>query len=51
VLLVEQNVALALEIAARAYVLQQGSVVLAGPARDLVGDRRVTNAHLGTEVS
>jgi branched-chain amino acid transport system ATP-binding protein len=51
VLLVEQNVALALEIAARAYVLQQGSVVLAGAARDLADDQRVTDAYLGTEIS
>jgi branched-chain amino acid transport system ATP-binding protein len=51
VLLVEQNVALALEIAARAYVLQQGSVVLSGAARDLATDQRVTDAYLGAEVS
>lgn len=51
VLLVEQNVALALEIASRAYVLQQGSVVLIGAAHDLANDHRVTEAYLGAEVS
>jgi branched-chain amino acid transport system ATP-binding protein len=50
VLLVEQNVALALEIAARAYVLQQGGVVLSGDARRLGNDPRVTEAYLGAEV-
>ena len=47
VLLVEQNVALALEIASRAYVLQQGSVVLSGPASSLEGDSRLSDAYLG----
>jgi branched-chain amino acid transport system ATP-binding protein len=47
VLLVEQNVKLALEIAARAYVLQQGSVVLAGPSASLADDQRLSDAYLG----
>lgn len=47
VLLVEQNVSLALEIASRAYVLQQGSVVLSGPSASLVGDPRLADAYLG----
>lgn len=47
VLLVEQNVALALEIAARAYVLQQGRLVLSGAAHDLTTDDRLTEAYLG----
>ncbi len=34
VLLVEQNVAMALDIATRAYVLEQGCIVAAGDARD-----------------
>lgn len=47
VLLVEQNVKLALEIAARAYVLQQGSVVLSGDSSSLVNDQRLSDAYLG----
>ncbi len=47
VLLVEQNVSLALEIASRAYVLQQGSVVLSGPSASLVDDSRLSDAYLG----
>lgn len=48
VLLVEQNVTLALEITQRAYVLQQGGVVLADASAQLVGDQRVVDAYLGT---
>jgi branched-chain amino acid transport system ATP-binding protein len=48
VLLVEQNVTLALEAASRAYVLAQGSVALDGRAEDLADDDRVTAAYLGT---
>lgn len=47
VVLVEQNVALALELASRAYVLQQGRVVLSGDARALEQDERVAAAYLG----
>lgn len=47
VLLVEQNVSLALEISARAYVLQQGSIVLSGDASTLAEDPRVADAYLG----
>src|ERR1700754_2537489 len=38
ILLVEQNVELALEIADRAYVLDQGTVVHHASARDLLAD-------------
>jgi branched-chain amino acid transport system ATP-binding protein len=41
VLLVEQNVDLALDIADRAYVLDQGSVVYHGPARALLADNEI----------
>jgi len=34
ILLVEQNANMALSIASRAYVLETGTVVLAGPARN-----------------
>jgi len=47
VLLVEQNVAAALAIAARAYVLEQGRIVASGPARELAQDPRIREAYLG----
>jgi branched-chain amino acid transport system ATP-binding protein len=47
VLLVEQNVAAALAIAARAYVLEQGRIVASGPARELAEDPRIREAYLG----
>jgi branched-chain amino acid transport system ATP-binding protein len=47
VLLVEQRLAEALEIADRAYVLQTGRVVMSGPARDIAADGAVRRAYLG----
>ncbi|MBV8411202.1 MAG: ABC transporter ATP-binding protein [Alphaproteobacteria bacterium] len=47
VLLVEQNTVLALEVAKRAYVIENGAIVLDGPARDLARHRRVREAYLG----
>lgn len=47
VLLVEQDVGLALSVAGRAYVLATGRVVLSGDAADLRGDSRVETAYLG----
>jgi len=47
VLVVEQNTALALEAADRAYVLENGRVVIEGRAADLVSDPRVKEAYLG----
>ena len=47
VLLVEQNVAAALAIAARAYVLEQGRIVASGPAGELAQDPRIREAYLG----
>lgn len=47
VLLVEQNVTLAFEITHRAYVLQQGEVVLSGASGELADDPRVVAAYLG----
>jgi branched-chain amino acid transport system ATP-binding protein len=46
-LLVEQNAHLALEVASRAYVLEQGSIVAEGPAAALRQDARVMAAYLG----
>ena len=47
ILLVEQNAYLALTIAHRGYVLQTGSIVLAGPAADLQANAEVKRAYLG----
>jgi len=47
ILLVEQRLAEALEIADRAYVLQTGRVVMSGPARDIAADADVRRAYLG----
>ena len=47
VLLVEQNVRRALTLAHRAVVLENGRVVLAGPARELLADERLKKAYLG----
>ncbi len=47
VLLVEQRLAEALELADRAYVLQTGRIVLEGPAREVARDEGVRRAYLG----
>jgi branched-chain amino acid transport system ATP-binding protein len=47
VLLVEQNMAQALEVAARAYVMQSGRVVLSGEAAELAASDEVRKAYLG----
>ena len=47
VLLVEQNVVEALELADRAYVLDQGHIVLDGPAPVLASDPQVREAYMG----
>jgi branched-chain amino acid transport system ATP-binding protein len=47
VLLVEQNSAMALEIASRAYVLDVGAITLSGTAESLARDPRVRAAYLG----
>ena len=46
-LLVEQNAHMALKIAHRGYVLENGRMVLEGPAADLAQDPRVKEAYLG----
>jgi branched-chain amino acid transport system ATP-binding protein len=46
-LLVEQNAAMALELADSAYLLETGRVVLAGSAQDLKRDDAVRRAYLG----
>jgi branched-chain amino acid transport system ATP-binding protein len=47
ILLVEQNAAMALELAHRAYVLETGRVVLTGNAAELRNDPAVRRAYLG----
>ena len=47
VVLVEQNAAMALKIAHRAYVLEVGSVGLEGPASDLAARHEVRERYLG----
>ena len=47
VLLVEQNAAMALEVASRAYVLEQGAIALEGSAEALQADEAVRKAYLG----
>jgi branched-chain amino acid transport system ATP-binding protein len=47
ILLVEQNVAVSLKLASRAYVLENGRVVLSGPGAELLHDEGVRRAYLG----
>jgi branched-chain amino acid transport system ATP-binding protein len=47
ILLVEQNAQAALHIARYGYVLETGSVVIEGPAADLLADEKVRQAYLG----
>lgn len=47
VLLVEQDIHLALEHADRGYVMETGRIVLSGPARDLLDNQDVQRAYLG----
>lgn len=47
ILLVEQNVELALEVASRGYVLEAGSVTLEGSAAELHANPAVVTAYLG----
>jgi branched-chain amino acid transport system ATP-binding protein len=47
ILLVEQNVAVSLKISNRAYVLENGRIVMSGPGEALLHDDRVRQAYLG----
>ena len=47
ILLVEQNARMALSIADRAYVLENGAISMSGPAHELAEDDRVRKAYLG----
>ncbi len=48
VLLIEQNASMALSISDRGYVLENGSIVLTGPGKDLLVNDDVKKAYLGT---
>jgi branched-chain amino acid transport system ATP-binding protein len=48
VFMVEQNAHLALQIADYGYVMQTGSIVLSGPASQLLRDPRIRDAYLGS---
>ena len=45
--LVEQNVAVSLKLASRAYVLENGRITLTGTGAELLADDRVRKAYLG----
>jgi len=47
ILLVEQNVQMALAVSDYGYVLSEGKVILEGPARQLIKDKHVRSAYLG----
>ncbi len=47
VLLVEQNVLQTLNVADRAYVLENGRIVLQGTGQELLSNRHVKEAYLG----
>jgi branched-chain amino acid transport system ATP-binding protein len=47
ILLVEQNVALSLKISQRAYVLENGRIVMSGTGAELLHNDRVRQAYLG----
>ena len=47
ILLVEQNVYQALHVSNRAYVLENGRIVMTGTGKDLLSDQHVKKAFLG----
>ncbi len=47
ILLVEQNARMALQIAHRAYVLENGSIVLSGTGAELMQSEEIKKAYLG----
>ena len=46
-LIVEQNAALALDLAEEAYLLETGRIVMAGPAHEIAKDEAVRRSYLG----
>lgn len=49
ILLIEQNVRMALELANRAYVVENGRIVNQGDSRKMLNDQHIREAYLGTE--
>ena len=49
--LVEQNVAISLRLADRAYVLENGRITLTGTGAELLADDRVRQAYLGMQMA
>jgi branched-chain amino acid transport system ATP-binding protein len=47
ILLVEQNAALALDLADHAYVLETGHVVMSGPSAVVKNDENIRKSYLG----
>ena len=47
ILLVEQNAAMALELAGHAYLMETGALVLSGPAAEIKGNEAVRRSYLG----
>jgi branched-chain amino acid transport system ATP-binding protein len=47
ILLVEQNARRALQLAHRAYVLENGRITREGPGKELLGDPYIRSAYLG----
>jgi len=47
VMIVEQNVTQTLQLADRAYVIENGAVVLSGASKDLLNDEHMRRAYLG----
>lgn len=48
ILLVEQNVTTSLQMSQRAYILEQGRIVLEGPSAELLASPHVQDVYLGT---
>ena len=49
ILLIEQNVRIALELANRAYVVENGRIVKQGDSKNMLNDQHIREAYLGTE--
>lgn len=49
ILLIEQNVRIALELANRAYVVENGRIVNQGDSKNMLNDQHIREAYLGTE--